>query len=634
MVSQRKALLTFFILLSIIFLHCVSPVLASPTSERIMGDDRYKTAVAISQRGWQYSANTAILTTGENFPDALSAAPLAQKLNAPILLTEPNSLNSDTLAEIKRLNVKKVYIIGGTGVISGDIEKLLSLMGITTIRLAGQDRYETALAVAAEVGVSKGAFVVSGLDFPDAVSVSSIAAVKAMPILLVPSDVLTQSQQDFLSKNKITNVFVVNGNSQISDQVISQFPDSEVISGNDPYERNIKLIMRFADDLDKNTLYVATGRNFPDALAASVLAQKNKNPILLIDDSTVPTSTSAFLATQVVTKMVIIGDRGVISQSTETTLKSLSAEITSLTDITQTIQEKQSYALPKTVTATLTNGQITEVPVSWGLSTVDTSHSGSYSFQGKVNGYSGAVNLILTITTVIAKVDNIAAEIVLGSSYTFPDTVNVRMTDNSVKEYPVTWNSTSIITPNKVGSMTYQGTVEGISQKATLTLKVSENTKITLKDTNLASCIRDLVGKEAQEPLYKKDVLNIVYLDANSKGIQDLTGLDAFINLKFLNLSYNTSLTSVKLAPLVKLTNLQTLLLTSCNISDTSQLKSLTTLEVLDLRYNSIKDFSSLKGLTGLKQLYLKYQTGNDTPDYIPLSQIYNNLTAKDFDLE
>jgi putative cell wall-binding protein len=77
------------------------------TTQRLGGADRYQTAVAISQAGWQTSANV-ILAGGanNNLVDSLSAAPLAKLLNAPILITESGRLTSSTADELKRLGVK------------------------------------------------------------------------------------------------------------------------------------------------------------------------------------------------------------------------------------------------------------------------------------------------------------------------------------------------------------------------------------------------------------------------------------------------------------------------------------------------------------------------------------------------
>ncbi|NLI94099.1 MAG: cell wall-binding repeat-containing protein [Peptococcaceae bacterium] len=76
--------------------------------DRLEGTDRYKTAAAISRKGWDIS-DYAVLARGDDFADALCAGPLAAKYNAPILMTEPNELNTATLDEMKRLGVKHLY---------------------------------------------------------------------------------------------------------------------------------------------------------------------------------------------------------------------------------------------------------------------------------------------------------------------------------------------------------------------------------------------------------------------------------------------------------------------------------------------------------------------------------------------
>lgn len=74
---------------------------------RLAGKDRYETSTIISKFGWKQTSDNAILVTGEDYPDALCSVPFAAKLKAPILLTERNYLNNNTLNEIIRLKVKK-----------------------------------------------------------------------------------------------------------------------------------------------------------------------------------------------------------------------------------------------------------------------------------------------------------------------------------------------------------------------------------------------------------------------------------------------------------------------------------------------------------------------------------------------
>ena len=630
----KKYLFLAFFIFSLLLLAYTPEASASTSINRIAGYDRYQTAVAVSQSGWPDGADSAILAYGENFPDALSAGPLGHKYNAPILLTGSDDLNGDTAQELKRLKVKKIFIIGGYAVVSKNVEKQLSLMNITSVRIAGQDLYETALKVAQEIGVSKGVFVTTGLDFPDALSIAPIAAVNEMPILLVPPDDLTSIQKDFLSKSKIPTSYIVKGFNDISDNVVSQFPNYEVINGADPYERNINLIMRFASSLDLDTVYLATGELFPDALTASALAQKKKNPLILLKGDTIPYSALAFIHSSIISKFYILGGYSVISASTETTLLKLPAQIESVSNVNDSIQEKQKYEPPKTVTVTKTNGSNEEVPVTWSLSSVNTLRTGTYKFEGTINNYSGHVNLTLTVYPSVSKISPVSAEIILGDSYSFPDSIIAIMSDGTSRSFSVTWSS-NIVPLNKVGTYTFQGKVEDLTQTATLTLKVSEDVKINFPDQNLKSVIGDKIGKDDDETIYKSDVLDISSLNARSSGIDDLTGLEYLANLKTLDLG-NNSLT--KVTSLTKLTNLRSLKLGNTDLQNLTALKGLTSLTYLDISDNYIKDFTQLKDFINLTTLYLDdneplVPVENYTPDYSPVRLYYKNLTKKDFSL-
>ncbi|NSJ92950.1 cell wall-binding repeat-containing protein, partial [Coprococcus sp. MSK.21.13] len=110
------------IFLSNVFILSKVSAAAYSKSERIYGKNRYETAVKISQKGWERGANCVILASGEGYADALCAAPLAKINDAPILLVQKNKLDLNVLRELKRLGVKNVYIIGGQGSISKEVE--------------------------------------------------------------------------------------------------------------------------------------------------------------------------------------------------------------------------------------------------------------------------------------------------------------------------------------------------------------------------------------------------------------------------------------------------------------------------------------------------------------------------------
>lgn len=144
---------------------------------RIAGEDRYETAVKISQEGWEDgSAAYAVLAAGmnQNLVDALTAAPLAKAKDAPILLTGGKHLNSHTKEELIRLGVTTVYVTSGLGVITQPVIDELTAMNITVIPLGGSNRFATALNIADVVGFHGKLVLASGYSNADALSIAAI----------------------------------------------------------------------------------------------------------------------------------------------------------------------------------------------------------------------------------------------------------------------------------------------------------------------------------------------------------------------------------------------------------------------------------------------------------------------------
>ena len=91
------------------------------SSENLIGEGRWETAIEVSKKGWT-SSDEAIIVNDNSIVDALSATPFAEAKDAPILLTQKDKLDERTKAELKRLDVKKVYIIGGEDVLTKNVE--------------------------------------------------------------------------------------------------------------------------------------------------------------------------------------------------------------------------------------------------------------------------------------------------------------------------------------------------------------------------------------------------------------------------------------------------------------------------------------------------------------------------------
>ncbi|MCH5138137.1 cell wall-binding repeat-containing protein, partial [Clostridiaceae bacterium UIB06] len=162
---------------SVVTMNVEAAGVTSTESPRLWGQNRYETAVKVSQTGWTTS-DYAVVASGEGYADALSAAPLAKANNAPILLTQKDSLSQTTLDELKRLQVKHVFIVGGQGVVSQQIEdKIKNEVTADVERLSGQNRYETSVKVAEKVGVTDKVVLASGQGYADALSAASMAAI-------------------------------------------------------------------------------------------------------------------------------------------------------------------------------------------------------------------------------------------------------------------------------------------------------------------------------------------------------------------------------------------------------------------------------------------------------------------------
>ncbi|TDL31326.1 peptidase S8 [Jeotgalibacillus sp. S-D1] len=264
--------------------------------ERISGTDRYETAVNVSKEGWDKS-DTIVLATGRNYPDALSATPLASKHNAPLLLTSSSSLPKAVKDEIKRLKAKKVVVIGGNSVISTNVEKEIKALGITDIsRISGKDRYETSVNIAKQLGASDKVVVATGESFADALSIAPVAASLDMPILLTKKSSAPASVIQYVKSAKFKQSFVIGGSSVITNQTAKNFPNNKRLSGATRYETNSSIINYFAKDLNMETPFLATGSNYPDALSGSALAAAEGNPMVLTHPKTAQKTTKDVIA--------------------------------------------------------------------------------------------------------------------------------------------------------------------------------------------------------------------------------------------------------------------------------------------------------------------------------------------------
>ncbi len=172
--------------------------------DRVSGADRYATMEKIIEEGLKTMAmglapafapatgmkKTGFLATGSQFPDALAAGPGSFAGSHPIFLTRGDRLPDETLAALRDSGVEQVYVLGGEAAISGAVITLVETEGIATQRLAGDDRYETAVKIATKVLELLGwdatnVALATGRNFPDALTLAPTAAGRQAVLVLV-----------------------------------------------------------------------------------------------------------------------------------------------------------------------------------------------------------------------------------------------------------------------------------------------------------------------------------------------------------------------------------------------------------------------------------------------------------------
>lgn len=247
------------------------------------GNDRYETAVRVSEEGWNYSDNV-VLVNGTAIADALSAAPFAREKSAPILLTGKDKLTWTTKDRIRELGARKVYIIGGTGVVSNSVVRELENMGISVERIHGLDRYETSIEVAKKLNTNR-AFVVNGISgLADALSIAAPAGENNIAIILTNGRDIGRARRTVEGMD----ITVVGGTGVVSEGLRQQLR-AERIYGNNRNETNGEVLKAFYGNKAVKEIYITKDGAYKenelvDALSAGPLVAKNSSPIILAGD--------------------------------------------------------------------------------------------------------------------------------------------------------------------------------------------------------------------------------------------------------------------------------------------------------------------------------------------------------------
>ena len=272
--------------------------------KRIAGPTRITTAIEISKDAFT-RADTVIIATALNFPDALAAAPLAHAYRAPILLVPATGLPTEVHLEITRLGAKSAFIVGGAPAVSDAVERDLKAKGLAVERVFGADRYATAAAIANKLKSVRGVsgfekvYVATGESFPDALSAGGVAAADGAPILLARRDALPADTLQAISSLSVKRTVVLGGPSAVSDGVMNKLPSPIRLAGSDRYMTGIAIAEYGIREgiVSGSGVYVSTGQNYPDALAVGPASASTKQLTILVSTNVpLPQSVASFVS--------------------------------------------------------------------------------------------------------------------------------------------------------------------------------------------------------------------------------------------------------------------------------------------------------------------------------------------------
>lgn len=277
----------------------------------VAGDDRIGTAIEAARLAYPDGASTVVITTAYNWPDALAGAALAGMLDAPILLTAPDALPPAVAKEVDALEATQAVVLGGASAVSSAVEgSLKDILGESSVRrVAGPDRYATARTVASEVASESDeydgtAFVVTGLDFPDALGASPLSAAREWPVYLVnPASGLDPATVDAMRAAGVTTAIVLGGEGAVPEVLKTELGErvgctTERIGGATRYETAVGVATYgvVSAGLSWDKVALATGEEFPDALSGGALQGKSGSVMLLTPRTSLNDSVRATLS--------------------------------------------------------------------------------------------------------------------------------------------------------------------------------------------------------------------------------------------------------------------------------------------------------------------------------------------------
>lgn len=294
--------------------------IAAPVAnvDRIGGSDRFATAVRVSETAFAGPVPVVFLANGLDYPDALSAAPVAAALGGPLLLTLPRTLPDLVVNELRRLAPETVVLVGSEAVVGAEVEAQVQALGLTTDRVAGPDRYATSRALIERYALPGSTlFIATGRNYPDALAAAAAAGAIDAPVLLVNgrTTALDPATAALIEARGTTTVHIAGSAGVVSAELeleLSQRVGTvSRLAGRDRYETAVAIASETASEAGR--AFVATGAGFADALSGAVLAAVEQAPLYLSGPTCLPrVAREAIVDRQNAERVTLLGSEGVL----------------------------------------------------------------------------------------------------------------------------------------------------------------------------------------------------------------------------------------------------------------------------------------------------------------------------------
>ena len=216
-------------------------------------------------------------------------------------------------------------IFSGKIVTAETVETSNQIQSASKVRLSGNDRYKTSAAISKSGWTSSQyAILARGDNFADALCAGPLAKKLGAPILLTQTGSLNADTLSEIKRLGASKIILVGGTGAISQNVENQIKllgniSTERVYGKDRYETSVKIAQEIGST---DSIGLAVGSNYADALSFSPIAALKGIPILLTNKNALPETVKKYIGGTKVSCTYVIGGTGAISKNVENSVPS------------------------------------------------------------------------------------------------------------------------------------------------------------------------------------------------------------------------------------------------------------------------------------------------------------------------